>query len=362
MKKILLILIFATLHLLGGVKVEGLGYISSSKENAKNMAILDAKIKAVEKEIGVLVKSQTKMENFEIKYDVVEQKIEGYVSSYNIINESVEGNIYKVTIDADVKKGKISMELDYLTQVLASKKNPKFLIVTSGDGMVGSVFESELKKYFLKNKIDVVDLESVNPYYKELLSGIGTEALKTNSSKRVGADYIVNLNIQRQNLDTQYKGETHKSVTLHVDANAINISNNKILVSKTYPSRASENKIIVQSALIMEAGHIAENFAREFMIELIDQFKDAAYNGDNLTVEINNIKSYAQAAQLAEYLQMIVFNSKVYLKQFNANSATYDVTVQGGIDKMLDDMIMNNDQYIFEITNKSNNNCQINLK
>jgi hypothetical protein len=327
----------------------------------KKMAILDAKVKAVEKAIGTIVKSQTQMENFEIKYDIVEQRVEGYVSSFNIIDESVKDNIYSVTINAEVKKGKVSADLDYLTSVLTQKKNPKFLIVVEGDEMVGSIFESEIKNYFLKNKINVIDLESINPYYKELLNS-SNDDMKAYSSKKVGADYIVTLNVQRQNMVTQYKGESHKSVTLHIDANAINISNNQLLVSKTYPNKASDNKIIVQSALIMEAGDIAQGFAKEFLIDIVDQFKESTYNGDNLALEVSNVKNYKQALEVAEYLQMITFDSKIFLKNYNKKIAVYDVTIQGGLDKLLDDVIMNNDKYHLEITGRSGNSCQISIK
>lgn len=362
MKKLLLTTILVCSTLFGKtVVVDGIAPIITSKLDAKNQALLDAKIRAVESQIGVYVKSQTQMENFEIKYDFIEENIEGYVSNYEILKESSEDKTFKVQIQADVKKGKIDKEIENLVSILNYKKQPKFIIVTEGDRIVSSVFESNIKSHLLRNKIDLLESNTLQSGYRDLIASQSSTQLVP--YKRLGIDYIVFVKTNRQNIDTEYKGQKHKSVNLHIIADVMNTSNFEILVSKKFPSRANDNRIIVESDLIPSAERIADKFSKKLLIEIVDKWNEAMYNGENISVTINGLKSYKMMQEVKDYFQEIIADIKyIHSKEYNKGSSNFSISIKGGLTKFLDELIFNNDKYQIEVTNQDSNKCTLLIK
>jgi hypothetical protein len=74
---------------------------------AKMKALNEAFKNAVQKAVGVYIKSQSKVENFELTYNKIIGESEGYISNYKITGEKKEDNIYYVEIEADVYSEKI---------------------------------------------------------------------------------------------------------------------------------------------------------------------------------------------------------------------------------------------------------------
>jgi len=63
---------------------------------ARDKAIENALRSAVEEKIGVMIKSYTEVENYELKMDQILSESKGFVNSYRIVSEGREGNTYKV--------------------------------------------------------------------------------------------------------------------------------------------------------------------------------------------------------------------------------------------------------------------------
>jgi hypothetical protein len=360
--KTVLIFCFLTVVLFAkSVTVTGIAPFVTSKIDTKKQAILDAKIKAVETAIGVYIKSQTQMENYEIKYDIVEQNIKGFVSDYVIVSEKNSDGIYTVTIKADVKNKTIHNEIENLVSVLHYNKKPKFMILTKGDSMVASIFKSSLKSYFLKNKIDIIDQNAIGSSYLDIINKQSTNSLIP--YKRLGVDYLVSLDISKQTLDTQYKGEKYKSVNLHITADIINTSTFDTLVTKIFPSKASDNRIIVQSDIVNAANNISKTFSKELLIDIVDKLKENMYNGEKVKLIIKGLPSYQAMQEFKDYLQEIVPSiSNIYSKNYSKQNTIFELTIKGGITKFLDDFILNNENYNIEIKNKDSNKCILEVK
>lgn len=363
MKKLLILLLLSTTIMFAkNVIVEGIAVIKSSKTNAKKEALLDAKIKAVESAIGSYIKSETTMKNYEIEYDIVEERLEGYISKYKILKESSKDNILTVKIKANVVKGKIYSEIEDLTSHLNYNENPRFMIISTKDKVVSSIFESQIRDSLLKNKIEVVQLNQLKSYYQNM---INSSSIDKNSIPftRMGVDYVVYLDITRQNIDTTYKGEKHKSIRLYVSANVINTSSMETLVQKTYPSKAAHNKIIVESALIPEVKAIASNFGKNLLISINDKWNEKMFNGENIILEVVGIKSFKNLQMIKEYFQEIIPDIKsIYEKSFTSNQAMLNIKIQGGVNKFVDELIFNNEKYEIEILKRDKNQLKIKIK
>lgn len=109
----------------GNSSIEG-----TNKDSAQKKALSDAFRNAVEKGIGVYVKSQTEVENFEVKKDQILTRAEGYVTEHEIIKETEESGIYTITIKAKVSIDKIGADLKQLVgRVKTQMGNPSISFV-----------------------------------------------------------------------------------------------------------------------------------------------------------------------------------------------------------------------------------------
>lgn len=96
------------------VNVSGQAMIEGNKDTAQKKALSDAFRNAVEKGLGVWIKSETNVKDFQVKKDEILTKAEGYVIEHEILKEKDENGIYTVTIRAKVAVDKIGSDIKQL--------------------------------------------------------------------------------------------------------------------------------------------------------------------------------------------------------------------------------------------------------
>ena len=104
------ILFLITINLTADSSYRGKGEAVVEKNNlpdAKQAALNDAFKNAVQRAVGVYVKSQTTIENIKVKSSKILSESEGYIKNYKIIKEEVGDGIYSVEIEAEVYSEKI---------------------------------------------------------------------------------------------------------------------------------------------------------------------------------------------------------------------------------------------------------------
>ena len=140
------------------VTVEGLG-------NTKPQAIEQAKREAVATGIGMLLISETEIENFQLKRDQIITRANGFVKNWHELSSSVEiDGTHRVKIEAEVtamfdEMIKDQMALQLLLQWL---KKPRFMVVLEEDNMgdKGSIVATTEINRVLKDKgFDVVSAQ-----------------------------------------------------------------------------------------------------------------------------------------------------------------------------------------------------------
>ncbi|MBN2158199.1 MAG: flagellar assembly protein T N-terminal domain-containing protein [Spirochaetes bacterium] len=117
-RSFLLAPLFLSAVLLGGVsaaeenaKYRGTGealVIGDDLPKAKREALSEAFRSAIQKAVGVYVKAQSKVENFELTYNRIMSESEGYVTDYRILREKTENGVYSVEIEAEVSGDKLA--------------------------------------------------------------------------------------------------------------------------------------------------------------------------------------------------------------------------------------------------------------
>ena len=86
--------------------------------------IMDAQKRAVEQAIGIMIDSQTQVENFQVISDKILSQIKGYITRYNVTSETREGVLLRVRITADVSLGKLSDDLSAIGILMGQMHKP----------------------------------------------------------------------------------------------------------------------------------------------------------------------------------------------------------------------------------------------
>ncbi len=135
------------------VTVDGLGLNKAD-------ALLQAKRSAVEKGIGTVLISQTEVENFEVKKDIILTKTTGAVKRYDILDEEKQSDgAYFVKIKAVVSLDSIKADLAALKILLESMDKPRMMVMIKEEG--GNSAETAILDYLTEKEFDLVDPAAV---------------------------------------------------------------------------------------------------------------------------------------------------------------------------------------------------------
>jgi hypothetical protein len=114
------------------VTAEGVAVVQGGNMDiARDAAISDAQTRAVEQAIGVLIDSQTQVENFQVISDSILSQTKGYIKSYNVVRENKEDNLLRITITAHVALGKLSDSLSAIGILLGQVHKPRTMILVA---------------------------------------------------------------------------------------------------------------------------------------------------------------------------------------------------------------------------------------
>ncbi|RYX98763.1 hypothetical protein EON78_04670, partial [bacterium] len=184
-----------TITVQGSAALEG-----SNKDAAQKKALSDAFRNAVEKGLGVYVKSQSEVQNFELKKDEILTRAEGYVTEHEIIKESEEGGIYTVTIKAKVAMDQIGTDFKKLVgRVKTQMGNPSIAFVLTtwenkGIKTTVNVNQSNASSLYVKASDGV---QSVNSYDSPDGSYLEATSKDPNMSVQTKSNIKQELSVQK---------------------------------------------------------------------------------------------------------------------------------------------------------------------
>lgn len=112
------------------VSAEGVAIIQGGAVDiARDAALEDAKKRAVEQAIGILIDSQTQVENYQLISDKILSQTKGYITRYTLAGETTEGALLRVRINAEVSLGKLSDDLSGIGILLGQMHKPRTMIM-----------------------------------------------------------------------------------------------------------------------------------------------------------------------------------------------------------------------------------------
>jgi hypothetical protein len=222
-------------------KTEATGKSTLDVANPEREALRDAFRNAVEKEIGVQVKAETEVENFELVKDKIATKAEGYVRNWKLLEDPQKKDGYLIVrISVEVFKGEINKELFLngidVNQVYDWIGKPRLLVLVA-DYINGQYSGTN----YARNRIeDALISRGIRVMSGELLDQKGVFATYDSEKilalgKKVNAELIISGKcLSEFSREIQIGNYKQKFYTSSLQAQAWNISNKELLFAKSY--------------------------------------------------------------------------------------------------------------------------------
>jgi hypothetical protein len=341
------------------VTVEGVGA-------DKQEALLQAKRAAVEEGIGVILTSQTEVENFMLKKDKVITQSVGAVRSYDLIKEERKGDAWHVKIKAVVSLDSITADLMALKILLAAMDKPRTMVLIQEEG--GTNAESTVVDFLQKKGFDLVDpaqtaalMSKDDPFIRRAIEGDTVAAAKLGAEN--GAEYVVVGSVKKSVLAGEVIKDTGmKSGQASLTVKVVNCSNGRIVATKS--ASAAAVHIADGTAMAQAATKAATSLMDKKLFEaIIASFQDSINNGATYEVVISGVKSYSQQKNAAKILEDTEGVVSVSRRSFGGGKLELTVMFKGNAESLCDRVDSKPvDEAKLLVTNISGNRIALNLQ
>jgi len=153
------------------VTAEGVAAIQGNAHDlARDAAIEDAQKRAVEQAIGILIDSQTQVENYQLISDKILAQTKGYITRYNIASETVDSGLLRVSINAEVALSRLTDDLSGIGILLGRMHKPRTIVMVAEQNIGGDVYA-----WWMGNQGEQTDISVVENAFMDKFTEKGFE-------------------------------------------------------------------------------------------------------------------------------------------------------------------------------------------
>jgi hypothetical protein len=356
------------------VESEGVATIlQGNTDIARDKAIVDAQRKAVEQAVGVLMSSESIVENYELLSDRILTQSAGYIKTYQLLDEKKEGDEYRVRIKAEIGLGELENDIAAIQHLIQQKGNPRmmFLIdetiegvrtagISSGDM---SQAETVLLQTFLDAGFEVIDSATVaqNINRDQALKAIeGDAATAAALGHQYGADVIITAKAAASSgdkiLDTDMK--SHQAA---INAKVVRADTGAVIGSGTEQAKHAHIDDLAGGLAAIEKASV--QLAETLIPKILEKWRQDVQVATTIQLMVSDI-SFMQLKQFKEILKTEIRGvQEVYQRSFQARVAKLDVEIQSSTEALADELASKQFQGItLEITGMSENRIDITIQ
>jgi hypothetical protein len=318
------------------VRASGMSAIfAGDVAQAKEKAIDDALKHAVEQAVGLLVESETIVENFQLIEDNVYSKTKGYVQSYNVIGEGkTDDGMYEVTVEAVVKVGSLQNDLKGIGVLLRRKNMPRVMVIMdeehSGKTPRESSSENEINRKLVEKEFKVVDKKQVekirqSEQMEAVLSG-DADALKSIRAQ-TGAEILI---VGEATSEQAAVGGLGGLISCRgrVEAKALKADTGEIIATDTRTASAVD--IVAQEAGKKAVVKASSELADNLIGKIVDKWTEELSTGTTVRLALHKVKSLAELNQFKGLLRSYIGKiTAVNQREFAGTDANLDITIKG---------------------------------
>ena len=288
------------------VEVEGTSFLS------REDAIRQAQRLAVERVVGVFIRSQTEVENFAIKKDRIMSRTQGYIKRYTILQDEKIGDSYRVKIDAVVSADKIKDDLLAMRILLDSMERPRIMILIKEEyiGMdnVGmGLAATEISSLFAAKGFDLVDkaqLEKIKAFDQRRQALAGNIDAAKSLGLNFGAQYVIVGKAVVQDIGEAYPGSGLRSLQASLQLKVIQTQSGLVLGSVVKNGVAAHISPLTGASKALRVS--AQKAVNEYLLDTItNSFQEYLNNGAPLKLQITGVKSFQHYRLISSDIEII---------------------------------------------------------
>jgi hypothetical protein len=300
-------------------------------------ALMAAKRDAIEKGIGLVLISQTEIQNFMLQKDVVITKTIGAVKQYNILSENkVSDGTIEIKIHATLSKSSMKEDLAAFHVLIESMDKPKVMVVISEENCgswepTNQSAENAIIK-FLKDpyEFDVIDPNvsaSIKSSKQKMAQLTGDLAAAVAIGNQNGAEVLITgtaVSRKAEEMTANLGGMV--SVQADITLKAINCSTGRIIGSES--SHAAKVHISHLTAGNQAIAKAAETGIGKLLDAIIKDWQGQLNNGLPLSISMSKVTSFRQKTAIIQTFKNIPGISAVRERSWDAQSAILQIDVQ----------------------------------
>ena len=314
---------------------------------SKDEATTRALRAAVEQGVGVLVSSETLVQNNQLISDTIYSEVTGYVSTYDVLGDNGgEGGLWEVTVQATVSLAELRKDLQAIKILIEEKENPRIAVIfreyVDGGELPAPVLQTAFEKLFVDAKFDLI-----NPEQHELIrerdaalhydDPIEAAAL----GREFGADVLILGEASAEMGEARSAhGVNIYSYQANVTVKAIKTDTAKVIAIVEDSATARGGGTKGETAIAREALKAAgDKVTEKLMGKIVEVWRDEVYNVQTVQVVLFNADS-DERTLFVEGLNAIGGVEKVVERMVEETTSMYDVLVAGAIAKDLADKVL----------------------
>jgi hypothetical protein len=364
------------------IRVKGEGWFEGSDAlPAKDRAIKDALVKAVEQAVGTMVSAETRVKNYQVLNDEIYTKTEGYVKNYTILNENQGKNVYEVTIQASIATGDIKGKLEALDLLLKQVGKPRIMILIAEQNIGKqnysywwghhraeqadlTISENTIMDRFREKGFEFVDHEAqlknitVAPAYR--VADINDRAA-IGLGKQADAEVVIVGKALAKSVGA-VAGTAMKSAQANISLRVIQIDNARVLSSGSEHSAAVHIDEVTSGVEALKKA--SAKISEKMMDDIIKNFQKRVVSTTLVQVTVNGISGPEDLRKFKSMIQGQIRGVEgIYERGFSGNAAKIEIDLKGSSAQSFSDEIGRKTfkEFTIKVLNSTWNTVEINV-
>ncbi len=358
------------------VSAEGVAVIQNgAKDIARDQAVEDAQKRAVEQAIGILIDSQTQVENYQVISDKILSQTKGYIKRYSIAGETQEDTLLRVKINAEVVLGQLSDDLSGIGILLGQMHKPRTMIMIAeqnighewyawwwgyhGQQTDIGVVENTFVDVFTQKGFEFIDHQTAANEIR-VTAAYKVQDLTADQAKILGNQADAEVVIVGKAVSKLYGdiGGGMKSVQADLSARAIRTDTGQILASVT--THAAAVHITPETAGIEALKKASNDAAQQMLEKILAVYSREAGGTKSVNITITGLNK-TQFVKFKDVLKNQVRSIKdMHERSFTGTTAKLSVDAKGSAQSISDELLLKDfGSFTVEVVSSTANSLEL---
>jgi hypothetical protein len=320
------------------ITAEGVAAIQgNAMDIARDAALEDAQKRAVEQAIGILIDSQTQVENYQLISDKILSQTKGYIKRYNVTGEAVDSSLLRVRINAEVSLRQLTDDLTAIGILLGQMHKPRTIVMIAEQNIGQEwnawwwgaqadlgVVEKTFIDIFTQKGFEFIDRATASKEF-QVTAAYRVQDLSATQAKTLGNQVDAEVVIVGKALSKLYGdiGGGMKSVQANLSAKAVRTDTGQVIATVTTNAAAIHNT--EETAGIEALKKASQTAANEMMGKILAVYSREVGSTRSVNITIDGLNK-AQFVKFKDVLRNQVRGIKVlHERSFNETTARISV-------------------------------------